>query len=89
MFPQGEAITAYYSSTPNYTMNSHEHNIMRLLRAALRDLRQLPEGSYMRRIRELDPPHMTSLNREGELRPNTFFDICCKVVLSCLLLDTA
>ena len=70
-------------------MNSHEDNIIRLLRTALKDVGQLAGGSYMRRITELDPPSMTSLDQEGELRPNTFFDICCKVVLPCLLLQTA
>ena len=86
---QGEAITACYSSTPHYTMNSHEDNIIRLLRTALRDVGEMAGGSYMRRIRDLDPPSMTSLNHEGELRPNTFFDICCKVWLSHPLLQTA
>ena len=66
-------------------MNSHEDNIIRLLRVALRDVGEFAGGSYIRHIRDLDPPSMTSLNQEGELRPNTFFDICCKVCLSCLL----
>ncbi len=70
-------------------MNSHEDNIIRLLRVALRGVGEFAGGSYMRRIRDLDPPSMTSLNQEGELRPNTFFDICCKVWLSCLLLHYA
>lgn len=85
---QGEVITACYSSTPHYTMNSHEDNIIRLMRTALRDVGEVVGGTYMRRIRDLDPPSMVSLNQEGELRPNTFFDICCKVRQSCLLLQT-
>lgn len=77
---QEQEVTAYYSSAPHYTMNERESNIVRLLRNALRDLpEQHAVGTYIRRIQELDPPNMTSLNHQGESEPNTFFDICCKV----------
>ena len=80
---QDEQITAYYSSAPQYTMNSREENIVRLLRTALRDLHgQDAGGSYLRRIRDLDPPNMMTIDQEGEPWRNSFFDICCKVCMS-------
>ncbi len=80
---QDEQITAYYSSAPQYTMNSREENIVRLLRTALRDIHEQDAGaSYMRRIRDLDPPNMMTLDQQGQPWRNSFFDICCKVCLS-------
>lgn len=53
---------------------------MKLLRNALKEIpRQDAGATYMRRIQDLDPPNMTSLNEQGEPQANTFFDICCKV----------
>jgi hypothetical protein len=64
-------------------MSADEETIVRLLRNALKELpRQDAGATYMRRIQDLDPPNMTSLNEQGELQANTFFDICCKVQCS-------
>jgi hypothetical protein len=61
-------------------MNAHEETIVRLLRNALKTMpRQDAEGTYMRRIQDLDPPNMISLDEQGQPQANTFFDICCKV----------
>ena len=72
---QEERIAPLYSSASQYTMSEQEENIVRLLRSALQEA----GGTYMRQIRDLDPPHMVSVNQEGYSRANTFFDICCKV----------
>ena len=77
---QDERIIPLVSSATQYTMSNHEENIVRLLRSALQEEpAQDAGGIYMRRIRDLDPPNMVSVNQEGHARANTFFDICCKV----------
>ena len=77
---QEERIAPLYSSASQYTMSEQEENIVRLLRNALQEGSvQDARGTYMRQIRDLDPPHMVSVNQEGSSRANTFFDICCKV----------
>ncbi|CAK0784330.1 hypothetical protein CVIRNUC_007534 [Coccomyxa viridis] len=79
--PAEERIAPLYSSASQYTMSEQEENIVRLLRNALQEGSvQDAGGTYMRQIRDLDPPHMVSVNQEGSSRANTFFDICCKVL---------
>ena len=80
IWAQEEHIAPLYSSASQYTMSGQEENIVRLLRSALQEGSvQDAGGTYMRQIRDLDPPHMVSVNQEGYSRANTFFDICCKV----------
>ena len=54
---QEERIAPLYSSASQYTMSEQEENIVRLLRNALQEGSvQDAGGTYMRQIRDLDPP---------------------------------
>ena len=75
----------YLSSSTNYTMNDQEANLVNLLRAFMAAAAELPPppaapNKYLMKIRDLDPKNMWDEKEDGARVPNTFFDICCKVV---------
>jgi hypothetical protein len=79
---QGQEFTPYFSSSPQYTMNEREANIIRLLRTFMAANAENPPGrslKYLMSINELDPQNMYEEDEEGNKTYNTFFDLCCKV----------
>jgi hypothetical protein len=85
---QGTPDLPYFTSSTGYTLDVNDADLLRLLRTCIAT-GGVPSlaagvggtaGQYLRRIRELDPAHMTSQSAAtGEPVRNTFFDLCCKV----------